>query len=413
MKVKNLFSCVALLGAMALSSCGQQPHSHNPGEHGFCSCGIYMGETLELIEHWDSEHTVWSYDELMKSFGMLEQDQDYHCRVMAKNLHSYYFVDSDFVNKEDVKAFIVNEAGQIVNYQLGDGETFAKLELGPDGYLYIDAKVKAGDNTTWFEICGDHYYAEAGVCEHDGQFVTTQGQKKGHVIPMGSYKAEFINVAIADGGADFYQFTEDTNTHNPLFGGHKLEIAEVTNIPENSLSMYYVDNDNKTHHVTKNDKIPVGIGQVYVALAHDGPVTNGSFRVKIHEHADAQHGLCPYCDQLMNGTLELIVNESYSDPFDMHIGNAYYFGVNVATPETKKFTIQFSAGENILEPTAGTFNVYYWNGEQFDIAELESAGYNEATYVVPSEHLYSNYMMFEIIPNEPHLNVKAKAVFVE
>ena len=410
MKVKNLFSCVALLGAMALSSCGQQPHSHNPGEHGFCSCGIYMGETFEFAPVHDSGDE-WLYDFVNVFLGTISDNYSYHFRVEGgKNYHAYHFEQGDGVVVNNVTAFTVNEAGQIVNYMIDDVFGVQSLELGPDRYLYFDVNVPTGSSGAWLQIQGFHYFAAAGVCEHDGQFVTNQGKKHGHVIPMGTATAEFINIASADGGADYYQFSEDTNTHNPCFGGHTVKLTNIQNIPANSLSMYYVDLDNKTHEIHEGDMIPVGISHAYVKLAHDDAISNGRFTIATDQHPLAEHGYCPYCDHLMNGTLPLGMNEGFSDPFDISVQEMYYFAVDVTHPETNEFTIRFDSSTKVLEDSGENYDLYIWNGENFETVESESTGLNEVTYDITNVDHRTDYVFFQVRGTGAHSNVRVRAV---
>lgn len=143
MKLKNIFLALTCLSTIALGGCKSQnvksssdAHEHLADAYGFCSCGAYLGETLEFTD-----------DVVTKTYPEMEDNGAYFFRVVSSEGYGYDIINLDEIEEEEVFGFTMY-GGSPTNM------TFDKTRtpLGEDGYIYLAIHTKSAHTNALISI---------------------------------------------------------------------------------------------------------------------------------------------------------------------------------------------------------------------------------------------------------------------
>ena len=363
----------------SLVGCGDTPHVHSANEHGFCSCGEYLGETKAFEE---GSLTILQQDSL-------EDGASVFCRAPFDGAHLIYHIEefdewTDETILQQLSVFTIKD-GEAVPYDIAVTYGNDKvIEIGDDGYVYFALHNKGKKvHTPFIRILSDHTYNEAGVCEKEGNY-------KGTDITYGSASVEFLNHED-DHEVKYYRYTETA----PVYvGGHSMRL-ELTGIQAEDVKMYYVDSQFKAHHVTDEDGIPLGIDKLYLAYTHNHVVSNGTIRIWKNQHTATEHCFCTICETFTGGSELLAMNDEYTEKFTIDSGTTYYYHFSVKNPKTDEFEVQIDAIVDLLNHTSPNYKLYYWNGENFVLLTASEHSSNRVSYDVSIASFDFEYVLFE------------------
>lgn len=143
MKLKNIFLALTCLSTVALGGCksknvqpNKQDHTHTADFYGFCSCGEYLGETLEFTD-----------DAMSKTYPEMADNSSYFFRVASSEGYGYDITNIDNLDEDEIFGFTLYGGTPTAM-------TFNKTKtaLGEDGYIYLAFHTNSAHSNVYISI---------------------------------------------------------------------------------------------------------------------------------------------------------------------------------------------------------------------------------------------------------------------